>query len=103
MLRNQRSESSFSGLYHLTAQGQTSWHGFARFILSEAASANVALKTTTGNLYPIASANYPTPAIRPLNSRLDTAKLQNTFNLCLPEWQTGVARTLTEILSHYQN
>ena len=100
ILRNHTDNSTVSGLYHLTAQGCTSWHGFANFILRQAATADVSLKTTPGNLYSIASADYPTPAIRPLNSRLNSEKLQQTFNLCLPEWQDGVLRTLTEILAN---
>lgn len=99
-LRNHGNSTSVSGLYHLTAKGCTSWYGFADFILKQAASADVFLKTTSGNLRPIASADYPTPAKRPLNSRLDSEKLQNTFNLCFPEWQDGVSRTLTEILAN---
>jgi dTDP-4-dehydrorhamnose reductase len=43
------------------------------------------------------TASYPTPAKRPLNSRLNTTKLQNAFGLTLPHWQSGVARMLTEI------
>ena len=101
-LRNQKSNPSVSGLYHLTAQGETSWYGFARFILTQAASANVVLKTSPGNLHPIDSADYPTPAKRPLNSRLNAEKLRQSFHLCLPEWQSGVSRTLTEILANQQ-
>lgn len=99
-LRNHGNNQTFSGLYHLTAQGCTSWYGFANFILTQVASADVSLKTTPGNLHPIASTDYPTPAIRPLNSRLNSEKLQNTFNLSLPEWQDGVSRTLTELLAN---
>ena len=102
-LRNRENEKSISGLYHLAAQGHISWYGFAHYILSQAASANVSLKTTTGNLYPIPSTEYPTPAVRPLNSRLDTTKLQKTFNLYLPDWHDGVFRTLSEILMNQQS
>lgn len=99
-LRNHADNTTVSGLYHLTAKGYTSWHGFADFILKQAATADVSLKTTPGNLHSITSADYPTPAVRPLNSRLNSTKLQKTFNLCLPEWQDGVSRTLTEILTN---
>ncbi|MCW5617804.1 MAG: dTDP-4-dehydrorhamnose reductase [Nitrosomonas sp.] len=102
-LRNRGTEISSSGLYHLAAQGHTSWYGFAHYILTQAASANVSLKTTTGRLYPVPSTEYPTPAVRPLNSRLDTTKLQETFNLYLPDWQSGVFRTLSEILANQQS
>ncbi len=102
-LRNRKNGTSISGLYHLAAQGHTSWHGFAHYILTQAASANVSLKTTTGHLYPVPSTEYPTPAVRPLNSRLDTTKLQETFNLYLPDWRSGVFRTLSEILANQQS
>ncbi len=95
-LRYQGKNAAVSGLYHLTAQGCASWHVFAHFILSQAAHANISLKTTANNLHRIASKDYPTPAIRPLNSRLDSTKLQKTFNLTLPDWQAGVSRTLFE-------
>ena len=87
-----------SGIYHLAAAGQTSWHGYARFVLQTAQAAGVALKVSPDAVEPISSSAYPTPARRPLNSRLDTTLLQNTFGLRLPHWQQGVARMLAEIL-----
>lgn len=88
-----------SGLYHLVAGGCTSWYDFARFILEYARYVNFPLKIQSDTLLPITSKDFPLPAKRPLNSRLNTSKLENTFNLILPAWQTGVSRTLTEILS----
>ena len=90
-----------SGLYHLTAQGHTSWYGLANFLLTGAVDAKATLKMPLGNLYPIASTDYPTPAKRPLNSRLDTTKIQKTFNLYLPEWQSGVSRVMAELLESH--
>lgn len=87
-----------SGLYHLVAGECTSWYDFARFILEYARCVNFPLKIQSDTLLPIASKDFPLPAKRPLNSRLNTNKLENTFNLILPAWQTGVSRTLTEIL-----
>lgn len=87
-----------SGLYHLVAGGCTSWYDFARFILEYARYVNFPLKIQSDTLLPITSKDFPLPAKRPLNSRLNTSKLENTFNLILPTWQTGVSRTLTEIL-----
>lgn len=87
-----------SGLYHLAAGGCTSWYDFARFILEYARCVNFPLKIQSDTLLPIASKDFPLPAKRPLNSRLNTNKLENTFNLILPAWQTGASRTLTEIL-----
>lgn len=87
-----------SGLYHLVAGGYTSWYDFAGFILEYARCVNFPLKIQSDTLLPIASKDFPLPAKRPLNSRLNTSKLENTFNLILPAWQTGVSRTLAEIL-----
>ncbi len=87
-----------SGLYHLVAGGETSWHGYASFVLDYARRAGIPLKVMPDAIQPVPSSAFPTPAKRPLNSRLDTAKLQSTFGLILPLWQNGVARMLTEIL-----
>lgn len=86
------------GVYHLAAAGETSWHGYARFVLEAAQAAGVALRATADRVLPVATSAYPTPAKRPLNSRLDTRKLQRTFGVSLPAWQQGVARMLAETL-----
>jgi dTDP-4-dehydrorhamnose reductase len=87
-----------SGTYHLTADGHTSWYNFADLILTYARQFELPLKIQPDAVRAIKTANFPTPAKRPLNSRLNTCKLQNTFGLSLPNWQTGVTRTLNEIL-----
>lgn len=83
-----------AGIYHLAAAGEVSWHGYASFVIEQARSAGqqLAVKQITA----IPSAEYPTPARRPLNSRLDCRKLRDSFGLHLPDWQTGVARMLNE-------
>lgn len=86
-----------AGLYHCAASGETSWHGYARFVLHTAREMGWALKAGPDQVHAIATANYPTPAQRPLNSRLDTRKLQQAFGLHMPPWQQGVVRMLTEI------
>lgn len=86
------------GIYHVAAGGETSWCGYARFVLESAAAAGVVLKAGPDHVIPIPSSAYPTPARRPNNSRLDTGKLCATFGLSLPDWRQGVARMLTEIL-----
>ena len=78
------------GTYHLVAGGETSWHGYAQYVGQLAQAAGVPLKVTPETIGAIASSAYPTPAKRPLNSRLNTEKLQNTFGLRLPDWQAGV-------------
>lgn len=86
------------GVYHLAAGGQTSWHGYAKFVIETAQKAGVALKATPDSVAPVPTSGFPTPARRPHNSRLDTAKLQATFGSSLPPWQHGVARMLAETL-----
>ncbi len=84
------------GLYHCVAAGETNWHDYAQFVFAQARKAGREFKVQ--EVSPIPTSAYPTPATRPLNSRLSTAKLQQAFGLTLPHWQKGVARMLTEIL-----
>ena len=86
-----------AGLYHCVAGGETSWHGYARFVLETAQGLGWTLRAGPEQVGATSTASYPTPAQRPLNSRLNTTKLQQAFGLHLPQWQHGVARMLTEI------
>lgn len=86
-----------SGLYHLTAQGSTSWHGYAQYVIAQAIERGMALRCTPDKVQPIATTDYPLPALRPANSRLDCSKLQNTFDLVLPDWRIQVQRMIQEI------
>lgn len=90
--------STLAGVYHLTSAGETSWCDYARFVLKQAQARGVSLKAGPAQVEAIPTSAYPTPARRPLNSRLDTRKLREAFGLHLPHWQTGVARMLSEIL-----
>lgn len=85
------------GSYHLAAQGETSWHGYARFLVAEAEKLGFTLRLSPADITPIATADYPLPAPRPANSRLDCAKLQRTFGLALPRWESGVEQVLAEL------
>ena len=88
-----------AGLYHLTAAGEASWFDYARYVLALARQARPqGVKTAAGGVQPIASSQYPAAARRPLNSRLDTRRLQAAFGLQMPPWQQGVTRVLREIL-----
>ncbi|QJI13137.1 dTDP-4-dehydrorhamnose reductase [Pseudomonas sp. ADAK22] len=91
-------QPELGGIYHLAAGGETTWCRYARFVLEQAQAAGVELKVHPAQVGVIATEAYPTPAKRPKNSRLNTQKLQNAFSLCLPEWQSGVARMLMETL-----
>lgn len=92
-----KQKPEISGLYHLTANGSTSWYEFAKFILNSAENANLPLKIKSSALQPIASSDFPSAAQRPFNSRLNSLKLAKTFDLTLPAWQVGAERALTEI------
>ncbi len=86
-----------AGIYHLAASGETSWHGYARFVLDHALRTGAALRASAETIDAVPTLAFPTAAARPLNSRLDTSRLQATFGLTLPSWQSGVARMLAEI------
>ena len=86
-----------AGLYHCVAAGETTWCGYARYVLAQAQALGGTLKAGPEQVAPTSTANYPTPARRPLNSRLDTTRLQTAFDLVMPPWQQGVTRMLTEI------
>ncbi len=92
------SDADVSGTYHCAAAGYTSWHGYACHVIDSAHALGRVLKASVATVHPIATTDYPTPARRPLNSRLDCSKLQHTFGLRLPPWQLGVDRMLSEVL-----
>ncbi|TNB94623.1 dTDP-4-dehydrorhamnose reductase [Pseudomonas jessenii] len=96
-MRQSFTRPQLSGLYHLAAAGEVSWHGYAKHIIDFANTQGEELCVRAVN--PIESSAYPTPARRPLNSRLSTRKLRDTFSIHLPEWQSGVTRMLMEVLN----
>jgi dTDP-4-dehydrorhamnose reductase len=97
-LRAALAQPELAGTYHCAADGQTSWRGYAQFVLTQAHAMGVALKAGPSQVQATSTAQYPTPAQRPLNSRLDTEKLRSAFSLHLPLWQIGVQRMLQETL-----
>jgi len=84
-----------SGTWHLTASGQTSWHGFAEAIFAEALARGVLAKVP--EVVAIPSSEYPTPAKRPAWSVLDNRRLQQDFSITLPTWQEGLQRVIAEL------
>ncbi|MDR7283876.1 dTDP-4-dehydrorhamnose reductase [Pseudomonas corrugata] len=88
--RWQAGQAGAWGTYHLTAQGETSWFGFAQAI----GDALREQGKPCANLLPIPSSDYPTPAARPLNSRLDCSRLQREWGVCQPDWQTALRECL---------
>jgi dTDP-4-dehydrorhamnose reductase len=91
-------QPNVSGLYHLVASGETSWHEYATLVIEYARQAGLPIKVAQTAIHAVPSSEFATVAKRPLNSRLNTSKLQQTFNLYLPDWQTGVTRMLDEYL-----
>lgn len=87
-----------AGIYHLAAGGETTWNGYAKHVLAEAAKVNPAVKIRAKEVSAVPTSVFPTPAKRPHNSCLNTMGLEATFGLCLPQWQQGVNRMLAEIL-----
>jgi dTDP-4-dehydrorhamnose reductase len=90
-------QPELSGVYHLAAGGEVSWHGYASHVIEFAKSNEQELSVVS--IVPIETTAYPTPARRPLNSRLNTQKLRDNFSLHLPDWQSGVTRMLREVLN----
>jgi dTDP-4-dehydrorhamnose reductase len=85
---------SFNGVYHLVASGETTWHGYACHVIVKAKAIKPELGWKVADIAPVPTSAFPTPAARPLNSRLCTEKLQQAFGLVLPPWQQGVDRML---------
>jgi dTDP-4-dehydrorhamnose reductase len=90
-----------SGIYHLVNSGETTWHGFAVAILEayEAQNNLVSLKLKSNAIQVIGTAQYPTPAPRPANSRLSCDKLFNAIDVCLSDWKTALLMTMTAQLN----
>lgn len=90
-------------LYHLTAANPLSWHGFAQCIVRQASETpGFELRLTPDAIQAIPSSDYPTPAKRPANSRLDCSRLENDFGLQMPDWQPYLARMM-HLLALKQN
>ncbi len=87
-----RGDTVVSGTWHLTATGETSWHGFAKAIFEGAVNRGLIAHAPT--VEAITTADYPTPAKRPAYSRLDTTTLEQDFGIALPDWQTALGGVL---------
>jgi dTDP-4-dehydrorhamnose reductase len=86
--------NSPNGLYHLAAAGETSWHGYAEAIFAEAQRTGLLDKSPV--IHRITSVDYPLPAARPANSRLDCSHFRRDFGLALPDWRTGLIDCLAD-------
>ena len=87
-----RSDAEASGTWHLTATGETSWHGFAEAIFDGAVERDLIARAPT--VEAITTADYPTPAKRPAYSRLDTGTLERDFGMTLPDWRAALGNVL---------
>ncbi|MDA8522510.1 dTDP-4-dehydrorhamnose reductase [Acidovorax sp. NCPPB 4044] len=97
-IRHLQQRPEDAGLYHLVAAGETHWHAYASYVLQEAKRLQPGLPLAAKDVVAVPTSAFPTPAVRPHNSRLDTRRFQATFGLTLPHWQAGIARMLAEIL-----
>ena len=87
-------QDGFHGVFHCVGSGETTWHGLAVATFEEAARHG----RTRPTVEPISTADWPTPARRPPDSRLDCGKLHAAFGLHLPDWRPSLARTVDELL-----
>lgn len=97
LLQSPEQKKQLHGHYHLAPAGETNWYDYAQFIFTTAMEHGYEL--TLKKVHPIETKDYPTPAKRPLNSRLNTDKLQQNFEIHLPSWQHGVTQVLKELFS----
>jgi len=97
-LRTAVKNPEVSGLYHMASHGEVSWYDYANLIVNTASA--LGQQCLVKQIFPIPSSDYITAAKRPLNSRLATTKLIDTFSLQLPHWEYGVVRVIKEILEN---
>jgi dTDP-4-dehydrorhamnose reductase len=90
-------DPALAGTYHVVAAGETTWHRYATMVIEWARAHGLPVKVAPGAVQAVPTRAFPTPAQRPLNSRLDTSKLRRSFGLTLPPWEVGVQRMLREV------
>jgi len=93
-----RFSDDLCGLYHLAPEGETTWFDYAKYCIENARTAGLAIRVPPEAVLPIASAEYKTAALRPLNSRLNIRKIQDSFGLVMPDWRCGAERLLGHLL-----
>jgi dTDP-4-dehydrorhamnose reductase len=98
ILTKEHDANAKGGIYHVTGSGSTSWHGYAQHVVQWCEAHGVPLKTHSSAVLPIATEEYPLPAKRPKNSRLDTGKVRRTFGVTLPSWQQSIDLLLAQIV-----
>lgn len=98
-IRSARHSADLSGTWHLAASGFTSWHGYALHLVASARTLGWPVKVPREAINPCTTSEFPSPARRPANSRLDTLRLCGTFGLTMPDWREGVDRAIRELCS----
>jgi dTDP-4-dehydrorhamnose reductase len=86
-----------AGVYHLTAGGQTSWHGFATFLIEQAAKMGLPMRVDRSAIHAIGAKDFPTQAARPANSAMSNAKLEALLNITMPDWEVHASRFVEQI------
>lgn len=89
-----------SGLYHLTAAGETDWHAYASRVIARAGERGFASRVVVDQIKAITSADYPTPAARPLNSRLDCRRIEQALGIVLPDWTLAVDQAVQLLMEN---
>jgi dTDP-4-dehydrorhamnose reductase len=87
----------FNGLFHATPRGQTTWHGYAQYVLTQAASRGWTFKATADQVHPITTSQYPLPAQRPAYGLLDSSLLARSLQCDWPDWQVGVNQVIAQL------
>ena len=87
-----------AGIYHMAAAGETTWYAYAKYVLAKAKQLKPSLNYAVRDFVAVPTSDFPTPAARPLNSRLNCSRLEQALQLKLPPWQAGVDAMLTKIL-----
>jgi dTDP-4-dehydrorhamnose reductase len=86
-----------SGIYHAACAGEISWHGYASYLIAKARAMGFPIKVAQEAILAVPSSAFPTPARRPLNSRLSCTKLIRTFGITPPPWQQGIDQLLLHL------
>jgi len=98
-LASSRRDALPPGLYHLSASGQTSWHGLARHVITQFLAQGMKLALTPQQIHAITTADSPQPARRPANSRLNTEKISQALGLELPDWRVHTDRCIAQLMA----
>ena len=93
-----KASQPLTGIFHLAAAGETTWYAYAEYVLAKAKQLKPSLSYAVKEVLPVPTSEFPTPAQRPLNSRLQCSRLEQALQLQLAPWQTGVDQLLAKIL-----